>query len=292
MYIYIIKQGYCMKRDLFSRNIKKILEIAKSVDFYSSKELRVLMNKLKSDGYIAQSLNFNTFYNRLIENGLKQEIITINENNIVRYFFNKDLDIFKRSLALQKGSFLSMSTSLNYQGLSDFSDNFIYISKEQPNKNIYFENDSLTQEKIDSAFKKEYRRTKSFGKIEDKYVVLLSPKYSGNYEVIKYNDVMVSSINRALVEMIVNIQYFKSSMKIIETFKPIKNKIILEKVYNVLDHFNFIYPYYQCVGFYLEKIGFNKDELKSFTHKISTYDFYTEKNLSSYSYDEFWKMYY
>lgn len=281
-----------MKRDLFSKNLQKILKIAKSVDFYSSKELRILMNKLKDDGYIAKSLNFNTFYNRLVENGLKQEIVTINENNIVRYFFNKNLDIFQKSLALKKGSFLSMSTALNYQELSTFSDNFIYISKEQPDKYIQFEKNNLTQEKINIAFKKDYRRTKSFGKIEDKYVVLLSPKYTGNYGVIKYKGVMVSSINRALVEMIVNIQYFKSSQKIIEAFKPIKNKIMLEKVYNVVENFDFIYPYYQCVGFYLEKIGFNKDELKSFTHKISTYDFYTEKNLSSYSYDEFWKMYY
>lgn len=292
MYIYIIK-GLVMKKDLFTKNLDKILEISKKVDFYSSKELRLLMNKLKDNGYIAQSLNFNTFYNRLVENGLKQEIVTINENNIVRYFFNTNLDIFKKSLALQKGSFLSMSTALNYQGLSDFSDNFIYISKEQPDKNIYLYNDNkLSQEKIDSAFKKDYRRTKSFGKIEDKFVVLLNPKYSANYEVIKYNDIMVSSINRALIEMIVNVQYFKSSKKIIEAFRPIKNSIVLEKVYNTLEHFNFIYPYYQCVGFYLEKIGFNKDELKSFTHKISSFDFYTEKNLDSYSYDVFWKIYY
>ena len=141
-----------MKKDLFSKNLYQILEIAESVDFYSSKELRLLMNRLKYDGYISQSLNFNTFYNRLVENGLKQEIVTINENNIVRYFFNNNLDIFKKSLALQKGSFLSMSTALNYQGLSTFSDNFIYISKEQPVKNIELGNDSLTQEKINSAF--------------------------------------------------------------------------------------------------------------------------------------------
>jgi len=281
-----------MKKDLFSKNLYQILEIAESVDFYSSKELRLLMNRLKYDGYISQSLNFNTFYNRLVENGLKQEIVTINENNIVRYFFNNNLDIFKKSLALQKGSFLSMSTALNYQGLSTFSDNFIYISKEQPVKNIELGNDSLTQEKINSAFKKDYRRTKSFGKIEGKFVVLLSPKYSANYGVIKYNDIMVSSINRALIEMIVNIQYFKSSSKIIETFRPIKDKIMLEKVYSILEHFNFIYPYYQCIGFYLEKIGFNKNELMNFTNKISVFDFYTEKNLDTYKYDKFWRMYY
>lgn len=281
-----------MKRDLFSKNLDYILKIAKKVDFYSSKELHLLMNKLKDNRYIAQSLNFNTFYNRLVEHGLRQEIVTVNDKNIVRYFFDSKLDIFKKSLALQKGSFLSMSSALNYQGLSTFFDNFIYISKEQPPKKVDSKNSVLTQEKIDSAFKKNYRRTKSFGKIEDKFVVLLKPKNSDNYEVIKYKDIFVSSINRALVEMIVNVQYFKSSQMIIETYRPLKGKLSLDEVYNTLKHFNFIYPYYQCVGFYLEKIGFHRDELQQFAYKISKFDFYTEKNLDSYRYDRFWKMHY
>ncbi len=280
------------KRDLLSKNISAVLDIAKQKLFYSSKEIRQLLILLKEKGLVSRSLSYNTFFNRLVENGLEQESLFVNDKSITRYYFDKDTDIFQKALAFQKGSFLSMSSSLNFQGLSSFSDDFIYVSREQPPKNSPVGVSALTQAAIDHAFQSPYRRTRSFGKFEGKYIVLLSPKYSNSFAVTTHKGIRVSSVNRALVEMVVNVQYFKSSAHIIETFKPLKNLLSANEVCNVLDHFDLIYPYYQSLGFHLEKIGFGKKELKCFSTKISPFDFYTEKNLTAYRYDAFWKIYY
>jgi len=280
------------KKDLFSKNIQTILSLAKKKKFYTSQELRKLLILLKEKRLVAQSLPFYTFFNRLVEYGLLQESLFIGDKSITRYYFDKEADIFQKALAFQKGSFLSMSSALNFQGLSSCCNEFIYISREQPPKQYGNKISVLSQAAIDSAFRKPYRRTKSFGKVEGKYIVLLSPKYSKHFSVISYNGVSVSSVNRALVEMVVNVQYFKSSGQIIQTFKPLMDQMDPDEVCSVLEHFDYIYPYYQSLGFYLEKIGFSRKELTCFASKISSFDFYTEKNLNEYRYDTFWRMYY
>ena len=94
----------------------------------------------------------------------------------------------------------------------------------------------------------------------------------------------MSSINRALVEMIINVQYFRSSLEIIQIFAPLKSKIDTDDVFNIVKVFDLIYPYFQCVGYYLEKIGFTKDE-------VSELKFYTDKSQDEYKFDNYWNMF-
>ena len=101
----------------------------------------------------------------------------------------------------------------------------------------------------------------------------------------------VSSINRALVEMIINVQYFRTSLEIIQTFIPLKTKINIKEVFKIVKVFDLIYPYFQCVGYYLEKIGFTKDELVNFKNKVSELKFYTDKHQEKYKFDNYWNMF-
>ena len=72
----------------------------------------------------------------------------------------------------------------------------------------------------------------------------------------------------------------------------IKDKLNLDTIYNIIDKFDFIYPYFQLAGFYLEKIGFSKVELEKFYTKRSELNFYTQKNKNQYGFDGYWKIYY
>ena len=72
----------------------------------------------------------------------------------------------------------------------------------------------------------------------------------------------------------------------------IKRELDLEKIYDVIENFDSVYPYYQLAGFYLEKIGFKKSELIKFYDKKSELKFYTHKNQLNYDYNEYWKIYY
>jgi hypothetical protein len=202
---------------------------------------------------------------------------------------NTQVDPYRFALSLRKGSFLSMSTALNLHGYSNYRNDFVFVSCETSKKKV--EHDVLSQESIDNAFHKPYRRTQSVGKLNDKNIVFLTPKYTGKIAIIDAR-FPVSSINRALVEMIINVQYFRTSLEIIQTFIPLKSKIDVNEVFKVVEAFDLIYPYFQCVGFYLEKIGFNKDELIKFKKHVINLNFYTDKDKSNYTFDTYWNMYY
>jgi hypothetical protein len=214
----------------------------------------------------------------------------MNNKYLSIYSYDDKVSETKMLLGFRKNSFYSMSSVLNLLELSDFRDNFIFLSQELPHKNL--QKNSLSQLAIDTAFSKKYRRTQMIGKYKEKNIIFLTPKYTNSYEIITDKEGnRFSSINRAFIEIIVNVQYFKNSLNIIELFKPIKNKLDINTIYSVLVVFDFIYPYFQCIGFYLHKIGFKTEELQAFKSRVENLKFYTDKEQESYKYNEYWQMY-
>ena len=278
-----------MNKDLFSKNIENIVKLMKN-QTYTATQLNKLHSKLKQNRYIAQAMPFTTFLQKLIKLQKKQINITMNNKYLSIYSYDDEVSETKMLLGFRKKSFYSMSSVLNLLGISDFRENFIFLSQELPNKNL--QKNSLSQIAIDTAFSKKYRRTQMIGKYKEKNIIFLTPKYTNYYEIITDKEGNhFSSINRAFVEIIVNVQYFKNSLNIIELFKPIKNKLDVNTIYTVLAVFDFIYPYFQCIGFYLHKIGFKTEELQAFKSRVENLKFYTDKEQESYQYNEYWQMY-
>lgn len=280
------------RKELFTINKNKIINYIKIYPFYYSKnDLQEVLYLLKEKKLVSESLYFDKFFNKLIDNNLQTYTLKIKDKYYTRYSLIDSFDEYKFAATISKKSFFSMTTSLNIQKLSDYRDDFIFISKELNKRNLI--STGLEQKNINNSFKnKNYRYTNNIGQLNNKNYILLSPKYSNNYEIIEFNGFKVSSINRVLVEMIINIQYFQSSENIIQIFRPIKDKLDLLKIFTLLNKLNYIYPYYQSLGFFLEKIGFSKKELKIFKNETSKFDFYTEKLKESYLYDDYWKIYY
>ena len=280
-----------MGRDLFSKNIEKIKEILFAKKMYSQKELNTILMQLKQRGLIAQDTSSRLFFEKLqTKLDIKTHSVVSDKINKVRYTLNSDINIYDFVASFEKNSFFPMSTSLNIQGLSTCRDDFIFYAKELSEK--YANNEDLQQESIDEAYKGNYRYTSNIAKIENKNIVYLMPKHTGRFEVINYKGYNVSSINRAFVEMIVNVQYYKTFDMVIKCFKPLKNKIDTDSVFEVIEVFDFIYPYFQLIGYALEKIGFTKEELLPFKNKVSDLKFYTEKNRESYCFDKYWNIYF
>lgn len=280
------------RRDLFSKNISIILSLTKDRTFTTT-QLSKFCKELKEKGLVAQTFSHYNLVTELSEYLAKHIKIEIDGDFQSIFSYDKNIGVDRMLLGFKKNSFYSMSSALYILNISKFRGEFIFISQELSKKNGSHIKTTLTQDAIDSAFKKDYRRTQKIGKYQEKYLVFLYPKHTDYFEVVTREDgVRHSSIHRAFVEMIVNVQYFKDSLHIIDTFKPLKSKLDLNTVFEVLKRFDFIYPYFQCVGFYLEQIGFSKSELERFKAEVGELKFYTDKKMDSYLYDEYWKIYY
>ncbi len=280
------------KRDLFSKNMETIKDFLQEKKLYSLKDLNLLLDHLKVKRLIAQNISSRRFFD-LLQNrlGLKTYSVSSEKINKVRYTLYRDINIYDFVSTFEKQGFFSMTTALNIQRLSSQKENFVFFSKELSLKND-FENNSLTQKDIDLAYRKEYRFTRSIASYEDKHIIYLTPKNTDRFEVIEYDGYAVSSVHRAFVEMLMNVQYFKNFDTVIKIFEPFKDKLDPKRVFDVIHSFDTIYPYYQLVGFSLNRIGFDKKNLGLFKERVGDLEFFTEKNKHEYVFDDYWNMYY
>jgi hypothetical protein len=280
------------KRGLFSKNIETIKDLLQGKKLYSLKDLNLLLDRLKMKRLIAQDISSRRFFD-LLQNrlGLKTYSVSSEKINKVRYTLYSDINIYDFVSTFEKQGFFSMTTALNIQRLSNQKDNFVFFSKELSLKN-YFGNNLLIQKDIDQAYQKEYRFTRSIASYEDKHIIYLTPKNTNRFEVIEYDGYAVSSVHRAFVEMIMNVQYFKNFDTVIKIFEPLKDKLDPKRVFDVVRSFDPIYPYYQLVGFSLDRVGFDKKSLVLFKEHVTDLMFYTEKNKHEYLFDNYWNMYY
>ena len=280
-----------MREDYYTQNKKEILRIVKKKAFFSINDITSILDELKEENLVSNSLTQNDFYLKLLDDGLVAYTITIRDIEKIRYTLNKEFNIYDFVYSLEKNGFFSMFTSLNIQGLTNFRDNFIFISKERM-KRVNFNSKDITQEAIDKAFTNKPRRTKAHDTIYNYNVVMLESNNTQEIGIINYNGYKISSINRAFVEIISNIQYSKTPDDVIYEFKNLKDKLDINEIFNIIEKFDFVYPYYQLAGYYLEKIGFLKEELSKFFNKKTDLIFYTIKNKEKYTLDEYWAIKY
>ncbi|MCT7406702.1 hypothetical protein [Aliarcobacter cryaerophilus] len=276
-----------MKEDYYTKNKEQILFTLNEKRFFSINDIANILDELKEKNLVSNSLSQNDFYLKLLYDGLISHTITIRDVEKIRYTLNKEFNIYDFVYSLERNGFFSMFTSLNIQGFTNFRDNFIFISKERMQR-VNFSSKNITQEAIDKAFSNKPRKTKAYNTIYNYNIVMLESNNTQGVGIINYNGYKVSSINRAFVEIISNIQYSKTPYDVIGEFRKLKDKLDINEIFKIIEKFDFIYPYYQLAGYYLEKIGFLKEELSRFFNNKTNLIFYTMKNKTNYDLDEYW----
>lgn len=276
-----------MREDYYTKNKEQILYTLNEKRFFSINDIANILDKLKEENLVSNSLSQNDFYLKLLYDGLISHTITIRDVEKIRYTLNKEFNIYDFVYSLERNGFFSMFTSLNIQGFTNFRENFIFISKERMQR-VNFSSKNITQEAIDKAFSNKPRKTKAYNTIYNYNIVMLESNNTQGVGIINYNGYKVSSINRAFVEIISNIQYSKTPYDVIWEFRQLKDKLDINEIFKIIEKFDFIYPYYQLAGYYLEKIGFLKEELSRFFNNKTNLIFYTMKNKTNYDLDEYW----
>lgn len=276
-----------MREDYYTKNKEQILYTLNEKRFFSINDIANILDELKEKNLVSNSLSQNDFYLKLLYDGLISHTITIRDVEKIRYTLNKEFNIYDFVYSLERNGFFSMFTSLNIQGFTNFRDNFIFISKERMQR-VNFSSKNITQEAIDKAFSNKPRKTKAYNTIYNYNIVMLESNNTQGVGIINYNGYKVSSINRAFVEIISNIQYSKTPYDVIGEFRKLKDKLDINEIFKIIEKFDFIYPYYQLAGYYLEKIGFLKEELSRFFNNKTNLIFYTMKNKTNYDLDEYW----
>jgi len=265
---------------------------------FTPDELARVLQENRATWRLPQRMTGTKFLEFLKENGSLKEITISHENhpkknNIIRYAWG-DVSPLHIALSLRKQSFLCHSSAAFVLGLTDNIPRRIYVNVEQTPKPM--DKGSLTQQGLDIAFRRPQRQSNQIYRFDDTAIVLLNGKHSGRFEVGKVEmlGAVFSStlLERTLVDLVVRPAYGGGVPQVLEAYRRAKESASTMKILAVLKRLDYVYPYHQAIGFYMEQAGFKPEQYGRLKELGLDFDFYLAHDMRETDYSSTWRIHY
>lgn len=283
----------------------QIMELYKDdiLMFITSKD-QTVFNESEIRGILAEKhqdwkLPYSTDVQDLLLFLFKKKVMTYVDiefptRTFTRYLFKKrieDINILDIATSLYSNSYISHYTAAFMHNLTDNIVKTIYVNHEQKPKNTKALPE-LNQFKIDQAFSRDMRVSKNIGTFNDRKIYLLSSKNTNLTGITLLNGIPITNIERTLIDIVVRPGYAGGIYEVLNIFKNAKGEASINKLYSLLKALDYIYPYHQAIGFYLERAGFKENAVKLMERLPITYNFYLTYGMQNKKFSERWNLYY
>lgn len=261
--------------------------------FYTVEDLENIFNENSKFWRLPKSWSVNNFKEALVEKTEKFKIVKLEfPNRVVRRMIWGDFSPSEIALSLRKSAYLNHYTALFAHGLTNQISKTIYVTAERATRST---KGSITQKGISSAFSKAQRVSQNIAYLNDNQVIcLLEGQNTNKVGTIKTKDgLLITSIERALIDAVVRPLYNGGISEVFEAFVRAADRVSVNKLTAILKKIDYIYPYHQAIGFYLEKSGVYRDSQIDLLRRFDfEYDFYLTYNMKKVEYSKEWKLYY
>jgi predicted transcriptional regulator of viral defense system len=308
MYIYIIRSHLILKQYIFTNSpmrtkILKLFkhEITNFFDSYPSQILRrrdieAILSDNRSNWKLPKNTTVDTFIDFLLsEAKLQVAIFKFPHLKVIRYNWG-DVSDYELILSLKPDSYFTHYTAMYLHELTDQIPKSIYLNFEQRPKSHRQRN--LEQNRIDWAFRQSQRITKNVASFKDQKIYLLNGMYTGKLGVINLNGpegelIFVTDVERTLIDITVRPSYSGGVFEVLKAFKFAKGKVSINKLTAMLKNLDYLYPYHQAIGFYLDRAGVYKESTINLLKKFEIeFDFYLTHQMKDMDYSKEWRLYY
>ena len=212
-----------------------------------------------------------------------------------------EINPYELVIAMFPTGYFCNFTSIYYHELTDQIPKTIYVCNETISENRAKGEDALNNTKLRSAFIKPHRYTKYVFEFNNHKIVIVDRKKNSDHGVVEVssknilfpNNSRTTCRERALIDAIVSPQYNGGIVSVYSYFKNSLPKLNIHKLINIYKQLNYIYPYTQSIGFFLDRLG--KQKLASIIYKAfpPNYKFFVDHNAkTSWMFDNKWKIYY
>jgi predicted transcriptional regulator of viral defense system len=98
-------------------------------------------------------------------------------------------------------------------------------------------------------------------------------------------------LERTLVDLTVRPLYAGGVPEVLEAYRRAREEVSMMKLLAVLKRFQYVYPYHQAVGFYMERSGYRSSQFEQLRQKGFEFDFYLGYGMPEKEYDSNWRLY-
>jgi len=262
---------------------------------YTPEDIHKIFYDNREDWRLLKVTKIGDFIEFIIENKLVKEIkIKMPNNSIKKRYIKGKVSIYKIALSIDSNTFLSHYTALYLHNLVDNIIKNVYINKELTRKTKGI--NKLIQENIDKAFSRPMRVSKQIASFGEYRIFLLNSKNFERLGVIesKINEevIYLTNIERTLIDAAVRPNYAGGVTEVLNAFKKAKGRFSVNKLKAMLKKMNYIYPYHQTIGFYLEKAGYEERLIKLFEDFEIKYNFYLTYKIKQKDFNDRWKLFF
>ena len=198
-------------------------------------------------------------------------------------------------VSLRPDAYLSHGTAVYVHGLTQQLPRIIYINKEQsykPRPSL-----SPTQETLNRAFSRPQRVSAlSYSYTEWSFVVL-NGKNTNRLEVSPTainatEEVDVTRIERTLIDIAVRPAYAGGVFQVLEAYRMAKDRMSVSTLIATLKKLDYIYPYHQAIGFYMERADYEPSRYERLLNLGTNFDFYLGYDIKDKQYDPKWRLFF
>ncbi|MGA8409983.1 MAG: hypothetical protein WB680_22620 [Candidatus Acidiferrales bacterium] len=263
---------------------------------YTSQDLRTIFSQERYRWDLPSSTTPKKFVEFLLQNTLLRTVSLTSETygSIERFEWGK-ASPHLLALSIKKGSYLSHATAVFLHALTDQIPKTIYVNHEQTIKPK--PSGALSQESLDRAFAHPQRRSNYKLKHDSWQIVLLSGKNTGRLGVIdlpspQNEPLQVTSLERTLIDIVVRPDYSGGIYQILQAYKSAKDKMSVNVLLAHLKKLDYMYPFHQAIGFYMQKAGYETDRLERLKALPIKFDFYLAHDIGEKAYDPSWRLFF
>jgi predicted transcriptional regulator of viral defense system len=287
-----------MRRTKLEIATPKITEFFWNSPAKSFRKMQVadILSSYRSEWRLSAGMTFTSFLGFLLEMKVLEEVTIPSENysDEKRYILG-NASIYSIAISLKPKSYLTHGSAVVLHGLTDQILKTVYINYEQSPKP---QGSSLTQESINRAFANRQRQSNLTYKYEDFQIVVINGKHTARLEVTQLPGAEgelldVTKLERTLIDIAVRPSYAGGAVQVLEAYERAKPTVSINTLVATLKKLNYVYPYHQVIGFYMERAGYPESQWQKLMKLGLQFDFYLTYQLpANKKYDPKWRLYY
>lgn len=260
------------------------------------RQLQTLLQKNRRNWELSPDLTFTKFLKFMLKRSELREVTleSVDYDSLTRYVWRRP-SVHAVALSLKSSAYLSHNTAVFLQGLSDQPSERVYVNHEQSPKP---RGNGLSQESLNRAFANKQRESKLVYSFNKSRIVVLNGMFTDRLGVeekrLPNGELLdVTNLERTLIDVTVRPSYAGGVNAVLDTFQRARGRFSIDKLLSILKRLDYVYPYHQAIGFYLEKSGYSQSDWIRFMKLGIAFKFYLTHGLpADRNYDTTWSMYY
>lgn len=263
---------------------------------FAKQDLVKLLQRHRDDWWILSGTTPNNFLSYL-EEALKLRKTTLqgptHDQKFTRYLW-RDPSPLEVAASLRSNAYLCHSSAVFVHGLTEQLPRVLYVNYEQSVKPR--SSGGLTQSALDRAFRGKQRESTFAFEYDGFKFILLSGKNTKNLEVQTATlpaggKVEVTSLERTLIDIAVRPTYAGGAYQVLDAYRSAKDHVSVGRVLAILKKLDYVYPYHQAIGFYLESAGLEEKQTERLRDLGLRYNFYLTHGMKEMVYSDRWQLF-